>query len=53
MKSWFVKLVVLGGWIIGELDEIMIYLLFLENLMQNREEDEVMFIKNVQLTSLQ
>lgn len=44
---------VLGDWTIGELDEIMTYLLFLENLMQNREEDEVAFIKNVQLNSLQ
>lgn len=44
---------VLGDWTIGELDEIMTYLLFLENLMQNREEDEVTFIKNVQLNSLQ
>lgn len=44
---------VLGDWTIGELDEIMTYLLFLENLMQNREEGEVTFIKNVQLNSLQ
>ena len=44
---------VLGDWTIGELDEIMTYLLFLENLMQNREEDKVTFIKNVQLNSLQ
>ena len=44
---------VLGDWTTGELDEIMTYLLFLENLMQNREEDEVTFIKNVQLNSLQ
>ena len=44
---------VLGDWTIGELDEIMTYLLFLENLMQNREEDKVTFIKNVQLNILQ